>query len=916
LQAARHVGADRPPVGNERQERGLTSRAIKAERSTEAGAADKSVGASHAVLAPQPEPPVEGDHNVVGTWMRQTAGVSIDSAMRFLSRGRGMYEAEADRAWDSPLAEIETKAARRHASERPVRAGDGERIEPQTRARLEQRMQADFSDVRVHTDPRSSLVAATLGARAFTLGRHIAFAGGEYRPGTAGGERLLTHELTHALQQGGATAAPGSPAARVSAAPVGVAAKPAPFAQWVGIVATEADPLTARTLPDPNSEARGKFPKGGEVEVVGGHPETWLLVTGENEQGVVIERAWVLGRLVKPKAGAPEARARTARPPHTPAVASRAVSEPAIVPWPGVVATQKDPLTIRSRPDPTAPSRGAVDSGEQVQVVGGRRSTWLIINAVTTEGVRVEGGYVLGRMVTPAPPPVSPSAPPTQVVVPPSAQPPEAQRRMVEEPIDPEILRERLRGGRSMLGYRVGGIGMTPGFAGGTQALGEAAYEGGAMVTEAVLTVAEAVATFGKQKAIDAVIAALKGAQAALVASLRKMAAALPAPLDVVADSIVDAVEVILDILITIVLAIFGIIIGLVEGLAEMVVGVAQLAWTIIALVADLITGIWSKENRRAFEERGKAILEGLKGLPNALWKTYLDWKDRFSKATPDQGTVMIGELTGRIMALILSFYAGGGVASMAPKVAVPTIGFSVSGGTLALTRTGTVMVSAATPGVAVGFSGGALGMLTTGSGDGPTKGERKQAEAKDPGRAPEVDKALRELNERGKNLEAEAKARRSEVFGTGSGKEIWKFRKRLAAESEGIADDVIDLVKGVENKGEVKVGKSKVDSLLKKGGKKVYLEDKYTIPKRPTEAETARARKAGGRTAFQRLVDQIEGAVAKGDGQVVVWSLKKPTALELKHLRLALGDEVFAKVKFLDGPEALYDWLLAHFGA
>ncbi|MFZ1425834.1 MAG: DUF4157 domain-containing protein, partial [Geminicoccaceae bacterium] len=42
--------------------------------------------------------------------------------------------------------------------------------------------------------------ATTLGARAFALGRDVAFAPGEWRPGTVDGRKLLAHELVHVLQ--------------------------------------------------------------------------------------------------------------------------------------------------------------------------------------------------------------------------------------------------------------------------------------------------------------------------------------------------------------------------------------------------------------------------------------------------------------------------------------------------------------------------------------------------------------------------------------------------------------------------------------------------------------------------------------------------------------------------------------------
>ncbi len=59
----------------------------------------------------------------------------------------------------------------------------------------------DFSAVRVHADPAAASAARDLGARAFTVGSHVYFGAGWYSPRTAAGRALLTHELTHVVQQ-------------------------------------------------------------------------------------------------------------------------------------------------------------------------------------------------------------------------------------------------------------------------------------------------------------------------------------------------------------------------------------------------------------------------------------------------------------------------------------------------------------------------------------------------------------------------------------------------------------------------------------------------------------------------------------------------------------------------------------------
>jgi hypothetical protein len=69
------------------------------------------------------------------------------------------------------------------------------------RAYFEPRFRRDFSNVRLHFDAASAETAQSIDARAYTLGSHIAFAPGQYAPGSHEGDRLLAHELTHVSQQ-------------------------------------------------------------------------------------------------------------------------------------------------------------------------------------------------------------------------------------------------------------------------------------------------------------------------------------------------------------------------------------------------------------------------------------------------------------------------------------------------------------------------------------------------------------------------------------------------------------------------------------------------------------------------------------------------------------------------------------------
>jgi len=83
---------------------------------------------------------------------------------------------------------------------RPALQSSGQALDPRTRAVMESRLGRDFRDVRVHTGTAAADSARSLSASAYTFGRDIVFAGGEYAP-TAAGLWLLAHELTHVVQQ-------------------------------------------------------------------------------------------------------------------------------------------------------------------------------------------------------------------------------------------------------------------------------------------------------------------------------------------------------------------------------------------------------------------------------------------------------------------------------------------------------------------------------------------------------------------------------------------------------------------------------------------------------------------------------------------------------------------------------------------
>jgi Domain of unknown function (DUF4157) len=86
----------------------------------------------------------------------------------------------------------------------------GQPLDGATRSYFEPRFGHDFGKVRIHADERAGESAQSVNALAYTVGPHIAFAAGQYRPRTASGQQLLAHELTHVVQQQGSSTPPSS----------------------------------------------------------------------------------------------------------------------------------------------------------------------------------------------------------------------------------------------------------------------------------------------------------------------------------------------------------------------------------------------------------------------------------------------------------------------------------------------------------------------------------------------------------------------------------------------------------------------------------------------------------------------------------------------------------------------------------
>ncbi len=94
-------------------------------------------------------------------------------------------------------------------------SGSGRPLAPDTRAYMEDRIGADVSGVRLHTGASSEQLNREVDAQAFTHGRDIYLGASAPDLGSDPGKKLLAHELTHTLQQGGVQRLRRHPSGRV-----------------------------------------------------------------------------------------------------------------------------------------------------------------------------------------------------------------------------------------------------------------------------------------------------------------------------------------------------------------------------------------------------------------------------------------------------------------------------------------------------------------------------------------------------------------------------------------------------------------------------------------------------------------------------------------------------------------------------
>ena len=141
---------------------------------------------------------------------KTTSSVESLHPASLLQRKCAACEAEQEPEQEGAVQRKQIAESGKLEAEGHINLRGGAPLPQSARTFFEPRFNYDFGAVRLHTDPYSAAKSQEYNARAFTIGRDIAFAAGEYTPNTHSGQQLLAHELAHVVQQGGTARSRGA----------------------------------------------------------------------------------------------------------------------------------------------------------------------------------------------------------------------------------------------------------------------------------------------------------------------------------------------------------------------------------------------------------------------------------------------------------------------------------------------------------------------------------------------------------------------------------------------------------------------------------------------------------------------------------------------------------------------------------
>jgi hypothetical protein len=178
---------------------------------------------------------------------------------------------ERDRARRLTTPALAPDAVPTEAEVNRARRFGGAPLPATVRSEMEERLGHGLGDVRVHRGRRAADLAASLGARAFTVGQDVFFGGGTPAPDSAAARPMLAHELAHVGQQRAGRAGPAGAVAQrqLAEADTAPANEPAPAPSPPRATAPA---LAAAPAPTPATRAAATEPDDAEAPAAEGGP--------------------------------------------------------------------------------------------------------------------------------------------------------------------------------------------------------------------------------------------------------------------------------------------------------------------------------------------------------------------------------------------------------------------------------------------------------------------------------------------------------------------------------------------------------------------------------------------------------------------------------------------------------------------
>ncbi|MFD1213816.1 DUF4157 domain-containing protein [Arthrobacter sp. GCM10027362] len=202
-----------------------------------------------------------------------------------------------------------------------------------------------------------------------------------------------------------------------------------------------------------------------------------------------------------------------------------------------------------------------------------------------------------------------------------------------------------------------------------------------------------------KESGYKWMIAAIRDLHRSGLAKLRRYGENLTGTERSLFDVLVTSVDLTFTILEGLVYAVVGITAGFITGILQMVVGLVQI---VLGAAEGILKFLWGfVDGGKEFNLWAAGVVKTISAIPAGLGAFITDWKAKFEKASPEESALMIGELTGQILAFLATLGISAGKAGSAAQAVklearLARVAQAVLEPATAVTTTGIVLPAAA----------------------------------------------------------------------------------------------------------------------------------------------------------------------------------------------------------------------------